>query len=187
MAAGTLLPISGLLAFRPLRTLDARAVVPPRERLEILTRLPVFAPVPQPVLERLARQLVSVAVRSGKAVIEEGDPSDAFYIIALGEAQVTSGGRDLARLSPGDHFGEIALMRDVPRTATVTAATDLELLSLERDEFLAAITGTPRSEELIRREVERRMGASRDGQPEREASEVISMWSEACAAAHLQS
>ena len=77
----------------------------------------------------------------GEAVFGQGDHGDRFYAIAEGEAGVTIDGEELPAFSAGDWFGEIALLRDVPRTATITARTDLDLLALERDDFIAAVTG----------------------------------------------
>ncbi len=77
---------------------------------------------------------------SGTVVLTEGDSSDRFFVIASGEVEVTQGGRLLRTEGPGDFFGEIGLLRDVPRTATVTATADCEFLVVERADFLAAVS-----------------------------------------------
>jgi len=82
-----------------------------------------------------------VQVAAGEAVFRQGDPGDRFYVIAEGEVMVAPVGRPAVALGRGDSFGEIALLRDVPRTATVIARTDAVLLALERDVFIAAVTG----------------------------------------------
>jgi CRP-like cAMP-binding protein len=90
-------------------------------------------------------------------VFEQGDPGDRFYAIAEGTASVEADGRHIADLAPGEAFGEIALLRDVPRTASVTARTDLALLALERDDFLAAVTGHAGTAEAVSALVETRL------------------------------
>ena len=82
-----------------------------------------------------------LATAAGEAVFRQGDPGDRFYVIADGEVMVAPIGRPAVALRPGGSFGEIALLRDVPRTATVIARTDAMLLALERDVFIAAVTG----------------------------------------------
>ena len=79
---------------------------------------------------------------AGTVVIREGDPGETFYIVESGSVEVSRGGQPIRTLGAvGDGFGEIALLRDIPRTATVTAITDTVLLTLGRREFLAAVTG----------------------------------------------
>ena len=80
---------------------------------------------------------------AGTEVIRQGDVGDRYYVIERGRlARSVRRTSDCGELERGDAFGEIALMRAVPRTATVTALTDVELQALDRDAFLLAITGT---------------------------------------------
>jgi CRP-like cAMP-binding protein len=109
--------------------------------VRLLRELTLFAPLSQPALEQIAVNLRSVAVPEGTAVIREGDPGDEFYIVEQGALRVTVGGMPAAPIHAGGFFGEIALLRDVPRTATVIATADCVLLALEREQFLAAVTG----------------------------------------------
>ena len=92
-------------------------------------------------LEQLASHLARVRVPAGGAIFRQGDSGDRFYVIEDGEVIVAPVGRPAVALGPGDSFGEVALLRDVPRTATVIARTDAGLLALERDVFIAAVTG----------------------------------------------
>jgi hypothetical protein len=138
--AGLLLPVAGFLARRRLRSVDVGARVP-AEDLALLHRTSILAPLPPPTLERVARNTVPLEIPAGHVLIRQGEVGDRFYVVAAGELTVSADGRDVATHGPGGYVGEIALLRDVPRTATVTAATDARLLSLERDEFLRALTG----------------------------------------------
>ncbi len=140
VAAGLFLPVCVVLAWSRLARLDSDVDVPERA-LALLRGVPFLAVLPAAALEALARRALAVTVPAGEAVFGQGDHGDRFYAIAEGEAGVTIDGEELPAFSAGDWFGEIALLRDVPRTATITARTDLDLLALERDDFIAAVTG----------------------------------------------
>jgi MFS family permease len=141
---GLILPALALLSWRSFGRINERVVVPERE-LELLRGVPIFGPLSPATLERLAMNLVPVRRGAGETVVREGDVGDRFYMVASGELDVEVPGAPGRRLNAGDAFGEIALLRDVPRTATVTARTDVELYILERDVFVSAVTGSPAS------------------------------------------
>jgi MFS family permease len=144
--AGLLLPLAVLALWRPLSALEALPAPSPA-RLELLRGVPFFAPLPAPQLERLAQASAEIAVEPGEPVVAEGDPGEHFYIVAAGQAEVSQSGRPVRELGPGDFFGEIALLRDVARTATVRALTPLTLLGLDAGVFLSTVNGDPESAE----------------------------------------
>ncbi len=134
IATGLLLPALTLLGAARLRSIDRRATAPPA--LALLEGVDLLAPLPPATLQHLATVLAETRVPAGATVVREGEHGDRYYVVADGEVEIE--GR---RFGAGEGFGEIALLRDVPRTATVTAATPVTLLSLDREEFLAAVTG----------------------------------------------
>lgn len=131
---GLILPVLALAATGRLRSIDRRTGAP--IHLELLRRIDLLSALPAATLESLAGSLIDVSLPAGAEVVREGDVGDRYYVVAEGEVEVAG-----KRLGRGSGFGEIALLRDMPRTATVTAATDVTLLALERDEFVAAVTG----------------------------------------------
>jgi hypothetical protein len=138
VVVGAILPLLSLGTYRRLAAID-RAVAPAHE-VDLLERVPMFAPLSVAAKERIAANLVPLSVEAGELVIRAGEAGDRFYIVRNGELDIDANGRHTtARAS--DYFGEIALLRDVPRTATVKALVDTELYALQRDDFLAAVTG----------------------------------------------
>lgn len=122
--------------------LDARLRAP--RGLDLLCRVPLFAPLTPSMVEQMAHRFEPRSALAGEVIVREGEISDLFYVIESGEVEVTQEGRVIRTESVGDVFGEIGLLRDVPRTATVTATTDVELLTLTRHEFLALMAGERR-------------------------------------------
>lgn len=104
---------------------------------------PLFARLPLPALEELARELSILRVPDRTEVVRQGDPGNAFYLIAEGDFGVTVNGTPVRVLDAGEGFGEIALLRDVPRTASVTARSDATLYALGRRPFLQAMGASP--------------------------------------------
>jgi MFS family permease len=140
IATGALLPASIALLWRRLRSVDERGVVAAPE-LALLREIPLFAPLPLPTLEHLARSARRSRAVPGAVVVRQGDVGDRFYVVDAGRVEVAVDGHVSGTLGPGAFFGEIALLRDVPRTATVRALEETELVTLERDDFVAAVTG----------------------------------------------
>jgi hypothetical protein len=147
---GAVLPLVVLATWRRIAAIDRSAHVPDRE-LSIIRTVPIFAALPPYVLETVASHLAPVEVRAGTTVLREGAPGDRFYVVERGELEVRGSGQVLSRIGPGGSFGEIALLRNVPRTASVVATTDASLLALEREVFLEAVTGHPASAEAADR------------------------------------
>jgi MFS family permease len=141
---GLLLPLAVLLASRQLVEIERRAPVPVVE-ISLLRSLPLFASLGAPELASLAHGLTESRVPAGATVVREGDPGDRFYVVAEGELDVACEGRELRHLRRGEGFGELALLRDVPRTATVTARTDCRLYALGKACFLASVASHPRA------------------------------------------
>jgi cAMP-binding proteins - catabolite gene activator and regulatory subunit of cAMP-dependent protein kinases len=100
-------------------------------------------------LESLARELRPVEAGAGDDIVRKGEPGDLFYVVADGELEVSMDRRKVRTLRRGETFGEIALLRRVPRTATVTARTQARLYSLGRDPFLAAVAAHPMEAERV--------------------------------------
>jgi MFS family permease len=137
---GAILPVLAVLFWRPLNALD-RARPGPSKALEVLSKLPFFAPLEPEALESLAAGAEEKLVSAGEVIFRQGDPGERFYVIVSGEVEVLIDGRRARVERNGDYFGEIALLREVPRTATVVAREDTELLSVDGDAFVAAVSG----------------------------------------------
>ena len=144
VAVGALCPILAAAAWHRLRHLD-RDIGVLDEEIDLLHGVPMLRPLPLPAIEQLARGLEPVHVPAGQAVFRQGDPADRFYVIETGAAEVVGDGRLITTLGPGDGFGEIGLLRRVPRTAMVRAASELQLQALRCDRFLPVVTGFPPS------------------------------------------
>jgi CRP-like cAMP-binding protein len=117
----------------------------------------MFDPLSMVAKEHVAGRLIPVDVPAGAVVIRKGEPGDRFYIVAEGKLEIANGVRETA--GPGDFFGEIALLRDVPRTATVRAAAPSKLYALERADFIEAVTGHPEVRAAGETVVAERLGA----------------------------
>jgi MFS family permease len=156
-ATGLLLPVLALIAGPRLRKID-RAAVAPIRAAALLHALPMFAPLPSSLLERIALHLETLVVPAGTDVIRQGEIGDRYYVLAKGAAAVFVDNVRVSLLGPGDGFGEIALLRDVPRTATVVTTEASELFALEREPFLEAVNADPRSFAAADETANRRLG-----------------------------
>jgi MFS family permease len=158
LAAGIALIGFTALNWRRLLRADAAGVVRPRE-LAALMSVPFFTSLSGQALERLAAALIPVSARTDTQIITQGHSGDRFYIISSGEVRVDVDGRPMRTLGAGQSFGEIALLHDIPRTASVTAISPVELLALDRHHFVETVTGQPAAaaaaEEVIHVHLER--------------------------------
>src|SRR5919197_4263978 len=147
IAIGGFAPALVLLLWGPLASVDRSARTPDPEALSLLRSMPLFAPLDPPTLERLALDAVPLRLPASSDVIVQGHEGDRFYVVAEGSLSAIRDEVAVGTLGAGDGVGEIALLRDVPRTATVRSLTSVRLFALERDAFLGAVTGHPQSTE----------------------------------------
>ena len=158
LGVAAVLPLAAVAGGRELFGLDAGARVPVVE-IALLRSLPLFAELPAPAIEGLAAALAPVHAPAGTVLIRQGDPGDAYYAIAAGQLDVVQDGRFLRRCGRGDGVGEIALLRTIPRTATVTAHTAATVYALSREPFLTAVCGHAATQRQADRIADARMAA----------------------------
>jgi len=156
---GAIVPVLVLLRLRPLLAVDAAAVVP-AVTIALLRAVGIFRVLPVPALEGIAHGATEVSVPAGETIIRQGDAGDRYFAIADGTVEVLHDGTRLNTLERGEGFGEIALLHDVPRTATVRAVTDGRLIAIERDAFLIALTGHAPTRARAEQVAEERRSAS---------------------------
>lgn len=140
LAVGLLYGAMVLALLRPLRSADDGADVPV-VAMSILRRLPIFQPLPAPALEAVARNAEELVVGPDEVVVAQGESGDRFFAVCDGAFEVLVGGTHVRTLGRGDGFGEVALLADTARTATVRAIGGGHLLAIERVPFLIAVTG----------------------------------------------
>jgi MFS family permease len=156
---GALPPLVTLALWRGLKRIDSLHVVA-EDRLPLLRSVSIFAPLSTPVQLQLASRLIPVTAAPNSVVIREGDRGDRFYIVRKGRVSVSIGGTPVRTLGPGDFFGEIALLHNIPRTARVTADADTSLFALDREDFLEVLTGHAQSAEAAHAVSRARLGKS---------------------------
>jgi MFS family permease len=147
IALGALMPAFVLLCWTRLRGYELGAPVA-AVPYSLLRHNSIFAPLPMATVERLSHDLRPVDFEAGVDVIVQGEKGDRFYLIESGQVEVLEGGEFRRNEGPGESFGEIALLHDVLRTATVRTTEPTRLLELERDQFLVAVTGHHRSTQV---------------------------------------
>ena len=140
VAIGLVSPALVAVSWLGLRRLDGSMERRDQE-VDLLQAVPMLAGLPLPAVEELAIALEPVTVAAGGTVFSQGDLGDRCYFVEAGSATVIGDGREVTELGPGEMFGEIALLRHVPRTATVRAHEDLQLQALRSDAFLPVVTG----------------------------------------------
>ncbi|MEO5851703.1 MAG: cyclic nucleotide-binding domain-containing protein [Nocardioides sp.] len=148
VVAGLFLPVSVLLLSSRLRRVDARTTVP-ADVLALLLQVPILAVLAPRLVERLALEAVRVEQPARTALVREGEPGAEFFVVGSGRVAVSHGDELVRELGPGGWFGELALLRDGPRTATVTALTPVVLWSVARDPFLASVGRAPQSLQAV--------------------------------------
>ena len=147
--------------WRRLRAVDS-AVVIPQVEIHLLRSIPLFAALPAPTIETVARALEPLPLAAGTSVVTEGEPGDRYYVVADGGLDVTREGRHLAHIGRGHAFGEIALIRDCPRTASVVTTADTLLYGLDGELFVETVTGNPSAMRVVGEVVEGHLGVDND-------------------------
>ena len=138
--AGAILPILAVATWPRVSRLDLESAVPLEEAV-VLHGIPLFAPLPLTAIDRLAAAARPVAFAPGEVLMRQGDPGDTYIAIESGTVAIEVDGRAVTTCGVGDGIGEIALLRQVPRTATATASTAVTGFALAGPDFLAAIAG----------------------------------------------
>jgi MFS family permease len=160
VACGLVLPLVAALIYRSVAGSEAGARVPERA-FGLVRALPLFRTLPVATLETLAIRSSERSYGAGTAIVREGDPGDEFFVVADGEVEVDVGDGGRRRMGTGEFFGEIALLRDVPRTATVSAVGEVTAVVLDREHFLAGVSAHPRGAAAAEATVQDRLAALR--------------------------
>lgn len=158
LVAGGAMLLTAVVAWPALRRLDTVGAARQQD-VELLRGIPMFEPLGPAAIDRLACALVPVHAHPGSVVVQQGDPGDHFYIVTSGRVAVSIDGRQVRQEQAGESFGEIALLRSVPRTATVEAMEPTEMVLLERVPFLEAVTGLPASTAAADAVIDSRLGS----------------------------
>jgi hypothetical protein len=160
VVTGAILPVVAILLGLAVRDLDEGGPAAAR-RVELLRAQPLFAPLSLAVVEHLAATMMPRRYEPGSWLMRQGDPGEEYVLIDHGEVEVSQDMRVVRTLGEGAGVGEIALIRDVPRTASVRAETEVAAFSIGRDAFLEAVTGQPASHAAAREQAGRRLASDR--------------------------
>jgi MFS family permease len=140
VALGLIAPALTALVWRRLRTIDA--MIEQRDaEIAVLNHVPMFCPLPIPAIDGLALHVEQVRFEAGQVVCSQGEDADRFYLIEAGAAEVIGDGRLVRTLNSGDGFGEIALLGETSRTASVRARTELRLYAVDGHQFRSTVSG----------------------------------------------
>jgi MFS family permease len=159
VAVGLMTPVIISLAWLRLVRVD-EGLGAQADIIDRLREVTMLRPLPVSTIEHLARSVREQSVEAGEIVIEQGQVGESFYVIVAGEVEVRKNGHRVGVLSDGDSFGEIALLRDVPRTSTVRARTPVTLYELDRRHFVPTVSGYSESAAEAETVVETRLAAS---------------------------
>lgn len=141
IGVGLVLPVLALALLSKFRSIDDHSEPLP-EVLALLTHIPLLAPLPPTTLEKLAARSDTAEKATGETIVTEGDPGELFYVIADGAVDVSRGGRSVGTLGPGEQFGEIALLRNTGRTATIVATCPTRLITIDGADFVDALSSS---------------------------------------------
>ena len=127
-------------------------------RLDLVRRVPIFAPLDDDVQEDLASRMEERRVKAGETLVTQGESGDEFFLIVEGEFDARVDGKSVRKMGPGESFGEIAMLRDTERTATVEASSDGVVMVLGRDSFLEGVAADPASMVVAEAIINTRLG-----------------------------
>ena len=126
-------------------------------KVEALGKCALFSELSKDELQELAKNTEDIEVDAGKVLCRQGEPAQEFFVIIEGEAEATKDGEHLQTMGAGDFFGEIGLIEDIPRTATVTATSPLRFFVLTRQSFWGMLDRMPGVERKILRALAKRL------------------------------
>lgn len=140
VVAGSILPIVAVVIFIRIGRLPGVTTID-EGVVTLLRRIPAFDALPLTGIERLAGAAATERRETGSVLMRQGEQGDRFLVIERGEVEVQVDGHVVQRLGPGAGIGEVALLRSTPRTATVTAMTEVSLVTIGSHDFCAAVSG----------------------------------------------